>query len=101
MPSAFCVCKVTEREREKKKKASWDERMSAASLEDDDVVLHADADPEVLPPPFPVFSESPWLVSGFSFARFDWLRPSVPSCVGKSHCILLTFSECFQCDDVL
>lgn len=32
-------------------------------------------------PPFPVFSESLWLVSGFSFARFDWLRPSVPSCL--------------------
>lgn len=30
----------------KKKEKSWDERMSAASLEDDDVVLHADADPE-------------------------------------------------------
>lgn len=40
-PSASGVCKVT------RKTGSWDERMSAASLEADDAVLHADADPEL------------------------------------------------------
>lgn len=45
--------------------------MSAASLEDDDVVLHADADPECF---FFFFLVT---VACLIFSRSGWLRPSV------------------------
>lgn len=91
VPSAFCTSKVTKGE---KKEKSWDERMSAASLEDDDVVLHADADPEC-------FFFLLVTVACLIFSRSGWLRPSVSFPAWKYHCILLTFTECIQCNNVL